>query len=38
VITQANNTGLRYGVAGASSVIVLGAILWSKRGTESMAN
>ena len=38
VITQADNTGLRYGIAGASAVIVLGAILWSKRGTESMAD
>jgi len=38
VITQADNTGLRYGIAGASAVIVLGAVLWSKRGTESMAD
>ena len=38
VITQADNTGLRYGIAGGAAVIVLGAILWSKRGTESMAD
>jgi K(+)-stimulated pyrophosphate-energized sodium pump len=38
VITQADNNGLRYSIAGASAAIVLGAILWSKRGTESMAD
>ena len=38
VITQADNTGLRYSIAGASAAVVLGAILWSKRGTESMAD
>jgi K(+)-stimulated pyrophosphate-energized sodium pump len=38
VITQANHTGARLSIAIASGVIVLGAILFSKRATGSMAD
>jgi K(+)-stimulated pyrophosphate-energized sodium pump len=38
VITQESHSGVRYGIAGAASVIVLVAILWSKRGTVSMGD
>ena len=38
VITQESHTGVRYGIAASASVIVLAAILWSKRGTVSMGD
>lgn len=36
VITQSAHNAVRYSIAGASAVIVLIAILWSKRGSSSM--
>ena len=38
VITSTNNTGARYTIASISAVVVIGAILFSKRGAESMAD
>ena len=36
IITTGDNTGLRLGVAGAALVVVVGAIVWSKKETLSM--
>ena len=38
IITQWTHTGARYAIATVSAVIVIGAILWSKRGTTSMGD
>jgi K(+)-stimulated pyrophosphate-energized sodium pump len=36
IITTADNTGLRLGVAGAGLVVLIGAIVWSKKETLTM--
>jgi K(+)-stimulated pyrophosphate-energized sodium pump len=38
VITQAHHTGVRYAIAGVSLVVLLGAIVFSKRKAPSMAD
>jgi len=36
IIAVQDNSGLRYGVAGVSLIVLIGAIAWSKRDTEAM--
>jgi K(+)-stimulated pyrophosphate-energized sodium pump len=38
VITNMDNSGTRYSIAIVSTVVVIGAILFSKRGAASMAD